>query len=243
MQGWLIPYHKKRGLLPGTLPVAVDGEGARTLRSGGCAFCKFCQKAVQGGTGDPQQAGHLLFADLPGMIAGIDGFKTLGIQSDGSAALVSAVCLGDGNALPLPFQNVLPLELVDGTDHRQHQLSGGGGGIDVLLVADQMNLLALEQLHDSKQVRSASGQAAEIVDVDGISLPGKFQHGLQLGAVGVLAGDLLSKPALDIMLGQGIDLTLLILFGGGYTDIVYVRESGFENLSWSIAALWEMKSL
>ena len=101
MQGWLIPYRKKRGLLPGTLPVAVDGEGARTLWSGVCAFCKFCQKAVQGGAGDSQQAGHLLFADLPGMIAGIDGFKTLGIQSDGSTALVSAVCFGDGNAFEL----------------------------------------------------------------------------------------------------------------------------------------------
>lgn len=102
MQGWLMPCSKKRGLLPETLPVAVDGEGAKTLRSGEGAFCKFCQKAVQGGTGDSQQAGHLLFADLPGMIAGIDGFKALGIQSDGSAALVSAVCFGDGNALPLP---------------------------------------------------------------------------------------------------------------------------------------------
>ena len=82
-----------------------------------------------------------------------------------------------------------------------------------------MNLLALEQLHNLKQVSSASGQAAEIVDVDGIPLPGKFQHGLQLGAVGVLAGNLLSEPTLDVVLGQGIDLTLLILFGGGYTYI------------------------
>ena len=214
-----MPCSKKRGLLPGTLLVAVDGEGARTLRSGVCAFCKFCQKAVQGGTGDSQQAGHLLFADLPGMIAGVDSFKTLGIQSDGSAALVSAVAFGDGYALPLPFQNVLPLKLIDGTNHRQHQFSGRGGGINILLITDQMDLLTLEQFHDPKQVRSASGQAAEIVDVDGIAFPGKFQHGLQLGAVGILAGDLLGKPAFDVVLGQGVNLTLLILLGGGYTDI------------------------
>ena len=157
------------------------------------------------------------------MITGVDGFKTLGIQSDGCAALVSAVCFGDGDALPLPFQNVLPLKLVDGTNHRQHQFPGGSGGIDVLLVADQMNLLALEQLHNLKQFRSASGQAAEIVDIDGIPLPGKFQHGLQLRAVGVLAGDLLSKPAFDVVLGQGIDLPLFILFGGGYTYIGNLR--------------------
>ena len=137
-------------------------------------MCKFCQKAVQGRTGDPQQAGHLLFADLPGMIAGVDSFKTLGIQSDGCAALVSAVCFGDGNALPLPFQNVLPLELIDGSDHRQHQLSGRGGGINILLITDQMNLLALKQFHDLKQVSSTSGKTAEIVNVDGIPLPGKF---------------------------------------------------------------------
>ena len=57
------------------------------------------------------------------------------------------------------------------------------------------------------------------MDVDGIPLPGKFQHGLQLGAVGVLAGNLLGEPTLDVVLDQRVDLTLLILLGGGYTDI------------------------
>lgn len=129
------------------------------------------------------------------------------------------MCFGDGNALFLALQNVLPLKFIDGTDHRQHQLSGRGGGINILLITDQMNLLALEQFHDPKQVGSASGQATEIVDVDGIAFPGKFQHGLQLGAVGVLAGNLLSEPTLDVVLGQGVNLTLLILLGGGYTYI------------------------
>ena len=119
----------------------------------------------------------------------------------------------------MPLKDVLPLKLIDRSDHRQHQLSGRGGGIDVLLVADQMNFLALEQFHDLEKICCTSGKAAEIVNVDGIPLPGKFQHGLQLGAIGVLAGNLLGEPTLDVVLGQGVNLTLFILFGGGYPDI------------------------
>lgn len=213
-----IALQKKRA--PSRNP-AGGGEWGRSENSlvRGAAFCKFCQKAVQGGAGDSKQAGHLLFADLPSMIAGVDSFKTLGIQSDGSAAFISAVCFGNGDAFFLPLKDVLPLKLIDRPDHRQHELSGWSGGIDVFLVADQMNLLALEQLHDLKQVSSASGKAAEIVNLDGIPLPGKFQHGLQLGAIGVLAGNLLGEPTLDVMLRQSVNLTLFILFGGGYPDI------------------------
>lgn len=69
---------------------------------------------------------------------------------DESTAFVSAACFGDGDAFFLPFQNVLSLKFIDSSDYLQHQLPGWSGGINVFLVADQMNLPALEQLHDLK---------------------------------------------------------------------------------------------
>ena len=53
------------------------------------------------------------------------------------------------------------------------------------------------------------------MDVDGITLTHKVEHGLQLWTMRILAADFFGKPLVDIVRAQGFHLPCLILFGGG----------------------------
>lgn len=49
------------------------------------------------------------------------------------SAFIYAVGLGNGDALPLALKDVLPLQLRHSTEHGQHELASGCGGVDGLL--------------------------------------------------------------------------------------------------------------
>ena len=119
----------------------------------------------------------------------------------------------------MSVQQVLPFKLVDGRNHRQHQLAGGCAGVQILFVADEMHFLGLQPLHDFEQVFGAACEAAKVVDVDGIALPYIVEHCLELGPVHALAADFFGEPLLDAVFLECFDLTSLVLFFGADADI------------------------
>lgn len=100
------------------------------------------------------------------------------------------------------------------SDHGQHQFSRRRVGIDVFLVADQSDIFSLQGLHQFEQVGSAASKAAEIMNVNGVALSGKFEHRLKLGAVGILARHLFFEPFVNLVDAQGFLLSGLVLFYG-----------------------------
>ena len=66
---------------------------------------------------------------------------------DGLSAGVLPLLPGNGDPLPLTLQDILPLQLRYGAEHRQHELSGGRGGVDGLLPADKFHALGCQPLH------------------------------------------------------------------------------------------------
>ena len=115
----------------------------------------------------------------------------------GLAALIFPLALGYGDTLPLAFQQVCPLKLVDCRDHGHQQLSRGGAGVDTLLVAHQGHALFPQNVQQVQQVLCASGDTGQVMDINGISLPDPIQHFLKLRAVRVLAAGLFDKPFIN----------------------------------------------
>ena len=82
-----------------------------------------------------------------------------------------------------------------------------------------MHTFILQLFHQGQQVFCAAGKAAEIMDEHGIAFPHKVQHGLQLGALGILAADFFSEPFINAVGLEGFYLAGFILFHGGNADI------------------------
>ena len=86
------------------------------------------------------------------------------------AALVLALCLGFGDPLALTLQHQAPLELPDGADHREEQLAGGCGGIQVEVQDLEVGSLGLECLDDLEEVSGGSSQTVQLGDDQGVFL-------------------------------------------------------------------------
>lgn len=91
-------------------------------------------------------------------------------------------------------------------------------GVDVLLVADQPDIFSLQGLHQLEQVGSAAGKAAEIVDVNRVALSGKFEHGLKLRAIGILARFSESDTVLDTSETEAVEV------GSSIFAVSFLRE-------------------
>ena len=57
-----------------------------------------------------------------------------------------------------PFTNDPPLELCEHAKHLKHRLARGGGGIEPLLVQEQIDLLLLQLLQDVEQIGQRSAE-------------------------------------------------------------------------------------
>lgn len=91
---------------------------------------------------DVQCFSQLPFVQFPAGIAGIQSGKIIRYNNLLSP-LVHTVPFGNGDPFPLAVEQILAFKFVDGGDHSQHQLSGRGSGVQLLLVTDQMYALCL----------------------------------------------------------------------------------------------------
>ena len=82
----------------------------------------------------------------------------------------------------------------------QHKLALRRFGVDVLLLADKLDALPLQLIHQIQEVPGASGESADTLDNQHVTLPNKAHHFLQLRPVGVLPGDLLNVDLLHAQL-------------------------------------------
>lgn len=73
-------------------------------------------------------------------VPGISGFKAP--HGLALAALVFARCFGQGDSLTLTIKEVLTLKFSNRSNECEHELPGGGAGVDVLLIGDQRYALA-----------------------------------------------------------------------------------------------------
>ena len=67
---------------------------------------------------------------------------------------------GDCNPLPLPLEDVIPLQLRHSAEDGEHKFPGRGG-VDVLLLGDKLHPLCGEQLCQVQQVPGTAGKAAD----------------------------------------------------------------------------------
>ena len=104
-----------------------------------------------------------------------------------------------------------------------------------------MHTFILQLFHQGQQVFCAAGKAAEIMDEHGIAFPHKVQHGLQLGALGILAADFFSEPFINAVGLEGFYLAGFILFHGGNADIGNIHFS-FSSLVDKIASRADLQS-
>ena len=89
-----------------------------------------------------KRLGQLPFVHLPAGVPGIELWKVIR-HGYFLPALIDAVPFGNGDALPLAVQQILTLELVDGSYHGEHKLPGRCPGVQILFIADQMHTLGL----------------------------------------------------------------------------------------------------
>lgn len=99
-------------------------------------------------------------------------------QGQRRTAMILSLRLGDGDALALALKDVLPLELGHGGEHGQHELTGRGGGVDRLLLGDELNLLGGQLLDELQQVAGVAGKAADRLDDHGVARADVVHHAL-----------------------------------------------------------------
>lgn len=124
---------------------------------------------------------------------------------------IDTLTLGGLDALPLAFLQQLPLKLREGPHDGEEQLghggvlAGEGQAFFDKLDPDAPTGQACDQL---AQIVEVAGEAVEGVDDDGIALAGELQQGLKLGAVDVLAADLVGKGLVNL---DAVELTVGVL--------------------------------
>ena len=118
------------------------------------------------------------------------------------ASTVFSLRLGDGDALALALQNVLPLELGHGGENGQHEFAGWGGGVDRLLLGDELDFLGRQLFDQLEQVAGIAGETADRLDDYGVALADVVQHALQFRTIGVLAACLVNKDFIYAQLVQ-----------------------------------------
>ena len=138
---------------------------------------------------------------------------------NGPASLVDALLFGDGDAFRLTLEDVLPLQFCHGTEDGQHKLTRGSGGIDGLLLGNELHPFRSQLLHQFQKVFRVSGKAANAFHYNGVSLPDKSHHGLQLRPVGAFSAHTVNEHLLHPQLTHQYLLTGGILAYGADSDV------------------------
>lgn len=149
----------------------------------------------------PRPAHGLPCGDLAAPPAGNDIVKVVR-QRLRRAAVVSALRLGEGDALALALEDVIPLEFGDSREHGQHEFSCRGGGVDRLLFGHELDFLDGQLFDQLEQVAGVARKAADRLDDHRVPFADIGQHAFELRAVGVLAARPVEKNLVHAELTQ-----------------------------------------
>ena len=117
-----------------------------------------------------------LVGDSPPSTRQHGGFELVAVEAGASGFAAFGACGPDAVLGPLCDQAAL--ELGDGAEDVEHELAGGGRGVDLLLEGDEGDLALLQLLDDLEQLAQRSAEAIEAHDHDGIALAGIVQERL-----------------------------------------------------------------
>ena len=136
-----------------------------------------------------------------------------------SGAVVLAVGLGNGDALFLSLENILPLQFRDCAEYRQHELSRRCSRVDGFFFGDKFHPLGGELLHQIQKVAGVTGEAADGLHHHHVPLPHEIHHALQLGTVGRLAAYAVDEDLLRTQLFHQRLLSGGMLVGGTDSNV------------------------
>ena len=86
------------------------------------------------------------------------------VAEDRPSACPFTLLSGGGDLVAGPLTNDLPFELGEGQEDVQGQPTHGVSGIEVLGHADEVDVLVLKELHQSREVQERPGKAIDLVD-------------------------------------------------------------------------------
>ena len=140
--------------------------------------------------------------------------------SGGRSALVLALTLSLGDALPLPLQHQLPLELRNGAHKVEQELARERGGVEVHAEDAQAHLPASESVRNRHEISHRAGQTVQASDHQHVTLTSIVHSFVQDLPVPCCA-NLLAEQALNPC---GLEITFLrlqtgSLVGSGCTGI------------------------
>ncbi len=101
----------------------------------------------------------------------------------------------------------------------EHQLAAGGGGVDRLLEAAEANPLVGEGSDGVDQVPQGAAEPVELPHHQGVAGAELVQDAVQLRAGGQRAGGaagVVGEDAVAAGRGEGVDLEVEVLLGGGH---------------------------
>ncbi len=101
----------------------------------------------------------------------------------GLPPFIHAIPLCYGNALSLTLQKIGTLKFIDSSYHNKHKLSRRRARVDILLIGYERNALAVQKLHNLKQILCRPCKAGKVVYMDNVALSCKLQKLLKLWAV------------------------------------------------------------
>lgn len=107
--------------------------------------------------------------------------------------LVFPLRLGSGNARTLAFKHQLALERGDARHHREQQLAGRGGRIDVHGKDANHDAVPIQVLDDPQQIDSRTSKPIRFRHNERVPVPEVVQGGPELGPLGVNAGHLFAE--------------------------------------------------
>ena len=97
----------------------------------------------------------------------------------------------------------------------------GSGGIDVFLQTDELHALLCQTGNDGQQIPGISGDAGDALHDHRVAGTDEGHHGFEILAVRILAAGLVDEDLLDLLFFHHLQLTGLVLLGGGAADIAY----------------------
>lgn len=138
--------------------------------------------AVDGGSADSEGCGDLGDGGAGGQ-EGAGGFGTLGCPYGGAAEAGSSG-LGRLQAGDSPLDGELALELRQAGDEVDHESAGGGGGVDRLVQALQVDAALDESVDSGHEVGQGASKAVEAPHDEGVALTELGQGLVEAGTGG-----------------------------------------------------------
>ena len=140
-------------------------------------------------------------------------------MDNGFPSLILPLTPGQLNSLPLALEEVFPLQLGHRAEHGEHELAGGGGGVDGLFLRDKLHPFGVELSHQLQEIAGIAGKTADRLHDHCIPLANKGHHLLEPGAVRTFPAHLVE---VDLFHAQRLHQHLLaerILFPGADPDV------------------------